>query len=84
MKFKTFPFAIDPETLQIEQEGHHDKAYQHAANKHTKYATYKTNWKKLWSANAFTACGVLYTLQKFDTKKTTLNYVYVGRVLSNF
>lgn len=68
---------INPESLQIEEESHAtDKHYAHSAAKHTKYATYKTNWKKLWSANAFTACGVLYTLQKFDVQKTNLNYVY--------
>ena len=67
---------INPETLQITEESISEKQYSHHANKHTQYATYKTNWKKLWSGNAFTACGVLYTLQKFDAKKTGLNYIY--------
>ena len=39
-------------------------------------ATYRTNWRKKWSGNAFMACGVLYVLKKCDLKNTYLNYAY--------
>jgi len=38
--------------------------------------TYRTNWRKQWSGNAFMACGVLYVLKKYDEKYTSLNYMY--------
>jgi len=39
-------------------------------------STYRTNWRKKWSGNAFMACGVLYVLKKCDLKNTYLNYAY--------
>jgi len=38
--------------------------------------TFRTNWRKQWSGNAFMACGVLYVLKKYDEKYTSLNYMY--------
>ena len=38
--------------------------------------TFRTNWRKQWSGNAFMACGVLYVLKKYDEKYTGLNYMY--------
>ena len=39
-------------------------------------ASFRTNWRKQWSANAFMACGVLYVLKKYDQKNTYINYAY--------
>ena len=39
-------------------------------------ATYRTNWRKQWSGNAFMACGVLYVVKKYDEKFPGLNYMY--------
>nr|XP_039270314.1 noelin-3-like [Styela clava] len=41
--------------------------------------TWKTNWRKRWSGNAFMVCGVLYVLRKYDEHHTSLSYVYDTR-----
>ena len=38
--------------------------------------TFRTNWRKQWSGNAFMVCGVLYVLKKYDEKYTGLNFMY--------
>ncbi|CAK8674263.1 unnamed protein product [Clavelina lepadiformis] len=38
--------------------------------------TWNTNWRKHWCGNAFMACGVLYTLKKFNEYETSLSYSY--------
>lgn len=38
--------------------------------------SFRTNWRKQWSANAFMACGVLYVLKKYDQKSTFINYAF--------
>jgi len=38
--------------------------------------TFETNWRKQWCSNAFVACGVLYTLKKYDVRKTSLGFTY--------
>lgn len=38
--------------------------------------TFRTNWRKQWSGNAFMACGCLYVVKKYDEKYSALNYIY--------
>lgn len=38
--------------------------------------TWITNWRKQWCSNAFMACGILYTLKKYDVKNTALGFTY--------
>lgn len=81
LAFTDLDFAVDEEGLWVIYSTYENTGHIVVSKLNHKTleveATYRTNWRKKWSGNAFMACGVLYVLKKADRKNNNfLNYAY--------